>query len=153
MLSTSNQSVLSEFDESILVATYPNASKKELAEIKATYVEQLLINEKRREELKNVLPDNQSQTGTTTIDAIVAEGHMFGTSKGIVHDVPNLREDTNNSSNDFARFQTLSANQSVWVACQMSSVKAGTVWVTAKLGSNSESDNYVVVYNTTTNIL
>jgi hypothetical protein len=146
MLSTNKKSVLSEFDEAILVATYPNASKEELAEIKTTYAEQLSINENRREELNDVLQSNQSQTGTTTVDAVVAEGHMFGTSRGNVHDLPNLKDSGNNV---FTRFQTLSANQSVWAACQMSSIKAGTVWVTAKLGPTPGSDNHVVVYKAT----
>jgi hypothetical protein len=149
VLSTNNNKkiILSEFDEAILSATNPNASKEELSTIKAAYTEQLSLNEACRAKLQDTLPSNQSRT-FTTVDAVVGEGHMFGTSKGHAYDLPNLKT-SNNDDNVFARFQTLAANQSIWAACQMSIVKAGVVWVTAKLGPNPGLDNYVVVYKAT----
>ncbi|MDR0460310.1 MAG: hypothetical protein LBH62_02570 [Nitrososphaerota archaeon] len=137
--------ILPEFDEAVIVATNPKASAEELSKIKTEYAEQLLINEARRAELKGTLQPNPSRT-YTTVDAVVGEGHMFGTTKGSVHDPPNLKD---KNSTVFTRFQTLAANQSIWAACQMSSDKAGTVWVNAKLGPNAGPDNYVVVYKAT----
>jgi hypothetical protein len=150
-LSTNNNNnnskkiILSEFDEAILVATNPNDSEEELAKIKTTYTEQLVRNETHRAEVQDTLPSSQSRT-YTTVETVICEGHMFGTTKGNVYDLPNLKAKYNNA---FARFQTLAANQSTWVACQMSSIKAGTVWVNAKLGPNPGTENYVVVYKAT----
>jgi hypothetical protein len=139
--------ILSEYDEAILAVTNPNAAVDELLKIKAVYAEQLAVNESRRAELKDSLSASKSRA-FTVVDAVVGEGHMFGTNKGNAQDLQNLKA-TDGSSGVFARFQTLTANQSVWAACQMSGVKAGTVWVSAKLGPNAGSDNYVVVYKAT----
>ncbi|MCW4018691.1 MAG: hypothetical protein NWF00_08475 [Candidatus Bathyarchaeota archaeon] len=142
--SSSNNVALPVFLENLLVNSHPNASKAELNQIRAIWINQIELKEERIASTNGaVLNYKPSDTRSGSYMSDYLDYEEFG--GGVVYDGPNMEGLVDYN---YARFYTPYDNAGASVIGELSSAATGDVYVVGKLGPTGygQNGNYFTVF-------